>query len=137
MEGALDAHAVRPIPLEVGRTLLEKGSLERRLARKMAAKSTLEEAIELFERIEARFWIQRAREEYARIGIRRARASTGLTPVQQRVAELVAEGMNNQEIARAVHMSTSTVEKHLTKVYRHLGVRGRSQLAAALSGGAP
>ena len=49
------------------------------------------------------------------------------------VAELVAAGMSNREIAATLHMSTRTVEAHLTKIYRHYGVRSRSQLAGSLS----
>lgn len=41
--------------------------------------------------------------------------------------------MSNQEIATALYMSTRSVESHLTKTYRELSIRSRSQLAAALA----
>lgn len=100
MDQALAAHRRRPRPYEHGRTLLEKGSIERRARRKAAAKQTLEQALEIMEALEAEIWVARARDELSRIGMRRARATEGLTPAQARVAELVATGSTNAEIAR-------------------------------------
>jgi DNA-binding NarL/FixJ family response regulator len=48
------------------------------------------------------------------------------------VAELAAEGRSNKEIARVLHVTVSTVEAHLSRVYAKLGVRSRSQLASRL-----
>lgn len=133
MDAALEAHRERPVPLELGRTLLELGALQRRARRKTAAKRTLEEAVAIFEPLEARLWIDRARDELTRIGLRRAALSEGLTPAQTRVAELAAAGLSNQEIASTLYMSTRTVESHLTKIYREYGVRSRAQLVGALA----
>lgn len=133
MEAAVEAHRRRPVPLELGRTLLEMGAVQRRAKRKTAAKRTLEEALEIFERLEARLWFERARDELSRIGLRRAAVTEGLTPAQTRVAELVVAGLSNQEIASTLYMSTRSVESHLTKVYREFGVRSRGQLIAALA----
>ena len=133
MDAALEAHRQRLVPMELGRTLLEKGSLERRAKRKRAAKQTVEEALAVLEPLEARLWIERARDELGRIGLRRAAVSDGLTPAQERVAELVAAGMSNQQIASTLYMSTRSVESHLTKIYREFGVRSRAQLVGALS----
>jgi DNA-binding CsgD family transcriptional regulator len=132
MDAALEAHRRRPIPLELGRTLLEKGALQRRAKQKGAAKRTLEEALSVLELLEAHLWIDRARDELGRIGLRRAVVSEGLTPAQTRVAELAASGLSNQEIAGTLYMSTRTVESHLTKIYREYGVRSRAQLVNEL-----
>jgi DNA-binding CsgD family transcriptional regulator len=113
--------------------LLEKGVLERRAKHKSAAKRTLEEALEALRPLGARMWIDRAEDELGRIGLRRATPSQGLTPAQTRVAELVAAGMSNQQIASTLYMSTRSVESHLTKIYREFGVRSRGQLIAALA----
>lgn len=57
-------------------------------------------------------------------------ASTAdLTPTEHRVAQLVAEGKKNKEVAAALFLSVKTVEVTLTRVYRKLGVRSRSELA--------
>jgi DNA-binding CsgD family transcriptional regulator len=133
IEAALEAHRRRPVPLELGRTLLEMGALQRRAKRKTAAKRTLEEALEIFERLEARLWLERAHDELSRIGLRRAAVTEGLTPAQTRVAELAVAGLSNQEIASTLYMSTRSVESHLTKVYREFGVRSRGQLIAAFA----
>ena len=133
MDRALAAHPRCHQPFEHGRTLLEKGSIERRAKRKAAAKQTLEEALAILEPLGAQFWVSRTRDELSRIGLRRASRSDGLTPAQTRVAELVAAGLTNPEIARELHMSLRTVESHLSRVYQEYGVRSRSQLTAALA----
>ena len=133
MDEALAQHAHRMLPMELGRTLLEKGTLQRRAKRKRAAKQSLEQALELLEPLRARMWVARARDELSRVGLRRAAASDGLTPAQQRVAELVLAGMSNRQIAEALYMSLRTVETHLTKIYRERGVKSRAQLITAMS----
>ena len=139
MDRALAAHSQCQRPLERGRTLLEKGSIERRAKRKSAAKQTLEQALAILEPLGAQIWVSRTRDELSRIGLRRAKAAEGLTPAQTRVAELVAAGLTNPQIARQLHMSLRTVESHLSRVYREYGVTSRSQLAATFgaSGGSP
>jgi DNA-binding CsgD family transcriptional regulator len=133
MDGALAAHLRRPRPFEHGRTLLEKGSIERRARHKAAAKQTLEHALAILEPLGAEIWVTRARDELSRIGLRRPRATEGLTPAETRVAELVVAGATNAAIARELHMSQRTVESHLTRIYREHGVTSRSQLTAALA----
>ena len=136
IDAALLEHGRRPVPLEAGRTLLEKGALQRRAKQKAAAKKTLEEALTILEPLQAAMWVSRARDELGRVGLRRARVTNGLTPAQARVAELVAAGRSNNEIASTLFMSVRTVESHLTKVYREYGVRSRLQLAAAVAANA-
>jgi DNA-binding CsgD family transcriptional regulator len=133
MDAALAAHARSRRPFERGRTLLEKGSLQRRARRKAAAKETPEDALATLEPLHAAFWVSRARDELSRIGLRGSRAAEGLTPAQARVAQLVAGGLSNPQIARELHMSVRTVESHLTRVYREYGVSSRSQLAAGMA----
>ena len=133
MDTAVAAHLRTPRPFEHGVTLIEKGSIERRAKRKSASKLTLEQALELLEPLGAEIWISRARDELSRIGLRRARVTEGLTPAQERVAELVVAGSTNAEIARELHMSLRTVESHLTRVYQEHQVKSRTQLIAALA----
>jgi len=56
-----------------------------------------------------------------------------ITPTGRRVADLVATGRSNEEVARLLSMSAKTVEWNLTKVYRKLHVRSRAEVAAKLS----
>jgi DNA-binding NarL/FixJ family response regulator len=51
-----------------------------------------------------------------------------LTPSERRIAELVSEGMTNNEVASALALSAKTVEAHLGRVYRKLGLRSRTEL---------
>jgi DNA-binding CsgD family transcriptional regulator/tetratricopeptide (TPR) repeat protein len=138
LELALAQHARRPMPLELGRTLLELGTVQRRARRKSAANRTLEQALAMLEPLEASLLVARARDELGRVGLRRATPAVGLTPAQTRVAELVISGLTNREIAATLYMSTRTVETHLTKIYREFGIRSRSQLASVMPNrGAP
>ncbi|HYB25016.1 MAG TPA: tetratricopeptide repeat protein [Solirubrobacteraceae bacterium] len=133
LEAAVAEHERRPLAPEIARTLLELGTLQRRAKQKSAAKRTLERALTMFESIGAPMWVDRTRDELNRIGLRRPTISEGLTPAQTRVAELVAQGMSNREIASTLYMSPRSVEAHLTKIYREYGVRSRAQLVATMS----
>jgi DNA-binding CsgD family transcriptional regulator len=73
-------------------------------------------------------WAERARAELGRIGGRAA--TDGLTPTEQRVADLVAEGRSNKDVAAELFVSVRTVEANLTRVYAKLGIRSRTELAA-------
>jgi DNA-binding NarL/FixJ family response regulator len=57
-----------------------------------------------------------------------------LTDAERRVAKLAATGRTNQEIADKLHLSPKTVEWNLTKIYRALGVRSRTELALKVRG---
>ncbi|GAA1275737.1 hypothetical protein GCM10009665_73510 [Kitasatospora nipponensis] len=56
-----------------------------------------------------------------------------LSEAERRVAELAAHGLSNREVARKLYITVSTVEQHLTRVYRKLGVRRRVDLGRRLA----
>jgi DNA-binding NarL/FixJ family response regulator len=56
-----------------------------------------------------------------------------LTETERRIAELVVSGRTNWDVARALHLSEKTVEWNLTKIYRKLYARSRTELAAKLT----
>ena len=126
---ALAQHERLPMPFELGRTLLAQGQLRRRAKQKRAARESLQGALDIFERLGAPLWAERARAELARIGLRPP-APLDLTPTEERVAELVAAGHTNREVAQALFVSVHTVEDNLRRIYRKLGVRSRTELAA-------
>jgi DNA-binding CsgD family transcriptional regulator len=119
-----------PRPLELGRSLLALGTVQRRLSRKQPARATLEHAVDVFEQLGAPIWAQRARRESARIG-GRVSSNRELSATELQIAELVCSGHSNKEIAGSLHVSVKTVEWNLSKIYRKLGVRSRTELGAA------
>jgi len=125
---ALTEHDRAPMPFERARTLLVLGGLERRAKQKRVARDSLLQALETFESLGSRLWAGRARAELASIG-GRAPSEGGLTPTEQRVAELVAEGRATKEVASMLFVSPKTVEGHLSRIYAKLGVRSRTELA--------
>jgi DNA-binding CsgD family transcriptional regulator len=125
---ALAEHDRMPSSFERGRTLLACGAVRRRLRQRGAAREALQAALELFEQQGARQWARRASEELGRISGRRP-AGAGLTATELQVARLAATGHANKEIAAALSMSVHTVEAHLSRAYRKLGVRSRTQLS--------
>jgi DNA-binding NarL/FixJ family response regulator len=120
------------MPLELGRTLLVKGQIERRSKRKRAARESFHEALETFVSIGARLWAERARAEIERTGVRH-QTGDALTPTELRVAELAADGLTNKRIADAVFISAKTVEANLARVYLKLGIRSRAELGRAMA----
>ena len=134
-ERALEEHRRVPQALELARTLLAKGVVERRSKQRALARQTLQQAFQMFEELDAPLWAARARSELARIG---GRAPTGdaLTPTEQRIAQLVAEGKTNKEVAVILVVAERTVESALTQIYRKLDVRSRTELARKLPGSA-
>ena len=114
--------------------LLARGIIQRRMKRRALARETLEGALALFEERGATLWAGRARSEIARMGVRSG-AQVDLTPVEQRIAALVAQGCTNGEIAAALSLSRKTVEANLSRSYRKLGVRSRAELVSRLSVG--
>jgi DNA-binding CsgD family transcriptional regulator len=58
-----------------------------------------------------------------------------LSEAEQRVAVLAVQGLTNRQIAKRLYITVSTVEQHLTRIYRKLGVTSRSALAVAQAAG--
>ncbi len=128
-ERALAQHDRFDSPFERARTMLALGTHRRRVGKRSAARSALEEAAAIFAALGAMPWFERARRETLRISGRRPSAHDELTDAERRVATLVAEGRSNKDVAAALYISVKTVEVTLTRVYRKLGVRSRGELA--------
>jgi DNA-binding CsgD family transcriptional regulator len=128
---ALGEHERCPQPLERGRTLLALGATKRRLKQRREARELLTEALELFDAVGAPLWSEKAAAELARIP-GRGPAQPELSETERRVAELVAQGLPNKEVAARLFITVRTVETHLSKIYAKLGVRSRAELASRL-----
>ncbi len=131
-ERALVEHRHVAQPLELARTLLAKGQVERRARQRSTARTTLQQALAIFDEVDSPLWAAKARAELARIG-GRAPAGEGLTSTERRIAELVAEGKTNKEVAAILVVAERTVESALTQIYRKLDVRSRTELARKLA----
>ena len=123
-----------PIPFERARALLALGSARLRAKEKRAARESFQEALAGFEELGAAIWAERTRAEVARIG-GRAPSDGLLTGREQQVAELVAEGRTNREVASELSITERTVEGHLSRIYPKLGVRSRTGLTRRVAGG--
>jgi DNA-binding CsgD family transcriptional regulator len=130
-ERALAEHARTQDPFQHARTFLAQGVTQRRAKQRGAARLTLEQALAIFERLGAPLWAEKARTELHRIGGRTASRGE-LTEAEGRIAALVAEGRTNREVAAALFVTEHTVEGALTRVYRKLGIRSRTELAHRL-----
>jgi DNA-binding CsgD family transcriptional regulator len=119
--------------VELARTHLLFGEWLRRAKRRRDARRELRTARDMFEAMGAEGFAERTSTELRATG-ERARARTpettfDLTPREAQVADLAAAGASNNEIAAQLFVSPSTVEYHLGKVFRKLGVTSRTQLA--------
>jgi DNA-binding NarL/FixJ family response regulator len=124
---AVEAYDRLGFPWDGARTLVALGVAQRRLKRRLEARRSLEEAVRSFDELGSAGWATHARAELARVGGRTT--NDGLTPTEQRVAELVAQGLPNKEVAAALVVSVSAVEANLTRIYAKLGIRSRAELA--------
>jgi len=131
---ALRLHAGGERPWEAARTHLAFGERLRRERRKTEARTHLRAAAELFDRLGAAPWSDRARAELRAAGEQGPVPTTGdllavLSPQELQIVRLVAAGKTNREIAAMLFISPRTVSHHLYRAFPKLNVASRTQLA--------
>jgi DNA-binding CsgD family transcriptional regulator len=133
---ALACHGRTSDAFELARTQLHLGEHLRRSRRPKQARTPLSRALAAFERLGVEPWAERARRELRASGEVVApppgTSAESLTPQELRVAMAVREGMTNEAVSQALFLSVKTVEFHLGRVYRKLGIRSRGGLASGM-----
>ena len=135
-QSALSHPGIAEFPFEHSRIALAHGMWLRRVRRYTEARAVLGSAAEDFERLGARPWARRARAELQAAGatVKQSLGDTvALSAQEYRIAQLAAAGHTSKEIAEKVNLSPRTVDSHLNKVFRKLGVTRRSALGQALA----
>lgn len=131
LEAALqdDAGETRVV---TARAWLTYGEVLRRGGDRSGARVALGRADHLFRGAGAQSWSDRVAAELRACGQpgRNTGAAAALTPQEERVARLAVTGARNREIAHQLSVSEKTVETHLAAVFRKLGIRSRTELAA-------
>jgi DNA-binding CsgD family transcriptional regulator/tetratricopeptide (TPR) repeat protein len=125
---ALAHHEHLQMPFELGRTLLVKGMIERRSRQKSTAGDSISQALDVFERLGAPLWADKARRELSKITVRSP--ANRLTETERCIAALIAQGRTNKEVASAMFVTENTVQSHVRHIFQKLGVRSRTELAA-------
>ncbi|WP_433353739.1 helix-turn-helix transcriptional regulator [Microtetraspora malaysiensis] len=131
---AVRLHASSERPWEAARTALIYGVRLRRERQKSAARIHLRAALETFQRLDARPWAERARNELRAAGdadlpAAGAGAFSTLSPQELQIVRLAAAGRTNKEIGAQLFLSPKTVSYHLYRAFPKLNVTSRAQLA--------
>jgi DNA-binding CsgD family transcriptional regulator len=137
LRSALSTLKASPARLEHARVLADLGAALRAAGQRSAAREPLLEALTLASQCGAKALERRTRAELAAIGIRPRTAdrsgADALTPSELRVVELAAVGGTNREIAQTLFVTEKTVETHLGRAFRKLGISSRRQLPDVLA----
>ncbi|MEU2234950.1 helix-turn-helix transcriptional regulator [Streptomyces vietnamensis] len=124
-------------PFERALAQLDFAEWLRRRRRAAEARPLLAAALEVFERLDARPWTERATAELRAAGVTvtdstAPEAVAGLTPQELQIAQLAAEGLTNRDIGARLYLSPRTIGFHLHKIFPKLGITGRAQLRDVL-----
>ena len=129
----LALHASSSRPFERAHTELAFGEFLRNARRRKEARGHLRTAREAFEALGARLWVERARVELRASGQTARRRDAGtldqLTAQERQIAQRVAEGHTNREIAGQLFLSPRTIDFHLRNIFRKVDITSRIQLA--------
>jgi DNA-binding CsgD family transcriptional regulator len=130
---SLELLADMPLRYDLARVNFAYGQTLRRAGKRRDADAVISTARDIYLSLGAHTYVQRCERELKAGGLhimRGARGHTQLTPQEEAVTSLVAQGLSNREVAAELYVSPKTVQYHLTRIYAKLGIRSRSELAA-------
>jgi DNA-binding CsgD family transcriptional regulator len=122
-----------PLRYDLARVNFAYGQTLRRAGKRREADAVISTARDLYLALGAQTYAQRCERELKAGGLHPLRGPRGhveLTPQEEAVTLLVAQGLSNREVAAELYVSPKTVQYHLTRIYAKLGVRSRAELAA-------
>ncbi len=123
---------------DIARVRLGYGTWLRRNRRITQTREVLREARDVFDALGAVGWADRAERELQAAGESSSRrapeAWDQLTPQEMQIAQMVAQGLSNKEIAQRLYLSHRTVASHLYRMFPKLGVTSRTQLTNVIRG---
>ena len=134
-QSALTHPGIDEFPFDRARIFLAQGMWLRRVRRLTEARNALGLAADDFDHLSARPWAERARAELRAAGasVKQTLGETApLSAQERRVAELAADGKTTKEIAAQLSISARTVDGHLYRLFRKLGITSRAGLSKAL-----
>lgn len=142
MTRALDAYADSPRRLELALVCEETAAIATRKGDAAHARSLLQRAGGIFEQLDATRDLARINAALRELGVRRGRKGprrrprsgwSSLTTTEHTIADLVAEGLSNPQIAARLYISRRTVQTHVSHIFTKLDIASRTQLAAAVT----
>jgi DNA-binding CsgD family transcriptional regulator len=125
-----------PLRYDLARVNFAYGQTLRRAGKRRDADAVISTARDLYLSLGAQTYVARCERELKAGGVHVVRGPRGhaeLTPQEDAVTSLVAQGLSNREVAAELYVSPKTVQYHLTRIYAKLGVRSRTELAALRS----
>lgn len=125
-----------PLRYDLARVNFAYGQTLRRAGKRRDADAVISTARDLYLSLGAQTYVARCERELKAGGVHVVRGPRGhaeLTPQEDAVTTLVAQGLSNREVAAELYVSPKTVQYHLTRIYAKLGVRSRTELAALRS----
>jgi DNA-binding CsgD family transcriptional regulator len=143
LAAAVEAYQPGTRPLELAGCCEDAGTAFARHGRPDRARPLLEQALAIYEQLDADRDLARAEAVLRQAGIRRGRRGRrarpqfgwlSLTPAEQAVARLVADGLSNPQIGERLYISRRTVQTHLLHIFSKLDITSRAQLAAQVAG---
>jgi len=139
LRAAVEAYARAPRPLELALCSEEAAAAFARRGDVDQARPLLEQALDVYERLDAARDLARAEAVLRGMGVRRGRRGPrgrpqfgwpSLTPTEQTIAGLVADGLSNPQIGHRLYISRRTAQTHLAHIFAKLDITSRAQLAA-------